>query len=364
MADAGCDTPADGDYDADDDGLIEVCTRAQLNAIHWDLNGDGSPISRYARFYGAAFPNADVFRGPASGPPMGCPQTGCQGYELAADLDFDTNGNGRADVGDRHIGRDGSLTAGWRGFGHHSSSARNPTVFTAVFEGNGHVIRNLYVESLDYSGLFGETGAAAVIRNVGVQGVLLEGNGRHVGGLVGHNGGSIINSYVTGSVSGRREVGGLVGQSDNTGRIIGSHSTVTVTGSSDHVGGLVGVNNQGAIVASYATGSVTNTGNIAHGTYVPEYVDGNGHATGGLVGLNYKAQAKIIASYATGAVSAPQGAKAGGLVGYNLGRITASYSPARCQVWRTWAAWPTATLPGSRGLTPASATGTRPPRAC
>ena len=29
------------DYDRDDDGLIEVANLAQLNAIRWDLDGDG-----------------------------------------------------------------------------------------------------------------------------------------------------------------------------------------------------------------------------------------------------------------------------------------------------------------------------------
>ena len=29
------------DYDKDDDGLIEIETLAQLNAVRWDMNGDG-----------------------------------------------------------------------------------------------------------------------------------------------------------------------------------------------------------------------------------------------------------------------------------------------------------------------------------
>ena len=29
------------DYDSDDDGLIEVADLAQLNAIRWDVDGDG-----------------------------------------------------------------------------------------------------------------------------------------------------------------------------------------------------------------------------------------------------------------------------------------------------------------------------------
>lgn len=43
------------DYDADDDGLIEVSSLAQLNAIRWDLAGDGSAENPgYAQAYGLA----------------------------------------------------------------------------------------------------------------------------------------------------------------------------------------------------------------------------------------------------------------------------------------------------------------------
>ena len=55
------------DYDVDDDGLIEVADLAQLNAIRWDLDGDGSTTEAG---YATAFPHA-----PAAG--MGCPTTGC-----------------------------------------------------------------------------------------------------------------------------------------------------------------------------------------------------------------------------------------------------------------------------------------------
>ena len=72
------------DYDADDDGLIEVADLAQLNAIRWDLDGDG--VASDAG-YATAFPDA-----PTSD--MGCPASGCTGYELMADLDLDTDGSG------------------------------------------------------------------------------------------------------------------------------------------------------------------------------------------------------------------------------------------------------------------------------
>ena len=74
------------DYDADDDNLIEISNLAQLNAMRWDLNGEGTAdYQPNDDDYAAAFPNAV--------PGMGCLST-CLGYELAANLDFDENGDG------------------------------------------------------------------------------------------------------------------------------------------------------------------------------------------------------------------------------------------------------------------------------
>ena len=89
-----------------------------------------------------------------------------------------------------------------------------------------------------------------------------------VGGLVGwNNGGTIQNSYATGSVNGYDSVGGLVGW-NNGGTIQNSYVTGSVSGD-DYVGGLVGFNYKGTIQNSYVTGSV------------------NGYSyVGGLVGWN------------------------------------------------------------------------------
>ena len=86
----------------------------QLNAIRWDLYGDGSPASN-ATGYNASFPNA------VAG--MGCPSADCTGYELTANLDFDTNGNGRADAGDVYW-NDGQ---GWEPIGQSFDSPFTPS---------------------------------------------------------------------------------------------------------------------------------------------------------------------------------------------------------------------------------------------
>ena len=298
----------DRDYDADQDGLIEVSNLAQLAAIRADLNGDGvSPAPAYA----AAFP--DSMAG------MGCPDTGCTGYELVADLDFDTNGNGEADAGDAYW-NDGE---GWVPIGDYAHS------FTADFDGNNHTIANLYISRRDtnHVGLFGEISDSS-IKQVGVVSATVSGY-EFVGGLVGRSdGGTISDSYTTGNVSGDNDVGGLVGR-NGSDTIIGSYATGNVDGQSYSVGGLVGSGGR-AIIDSYATGNVS--GGYRVGGLVGEgsgkintsYATGNvsgGYRVGGLVGSGGRA---IIGSYAAGSVSGDD--YIGGLVGHSYGTISASYA--------------------------------------
>ncbi|MDD4238170.1 MAG: cadherin-like beta sandwich domain-containing protein [Desulfotomaculaceae bacterium] len=77
-------------------------------------------------------------------------------------------------------------------------------------------------------------------------------NGLYVGGLAGDNwNGNIQNSYATGSVTGRSNVGGLVGWHGSTGyKIENCYSTGQVNGTTD-VGGLIGVNGSGSVTGSY-----------------------------------------------------------------------------------------------------------------
>ena len=148
-----------GDYDADDDGLIEIRTLAQLDAIRYDPDGDNQISSGDdEEAYYSAFP--DAIAG------MGCPFDGCIGFELAANLDFDTNGDGYPDQGDAYW-NDG---AGWMPIGHRFGSTSSGYKFTATFDGGGHTIANLYInrERGEYVGLFSFTEAGSDIRGVGL----------------------------------------------------------------------------------------------------------------------------------------------------------------------------------------------------
>ena len=275
-------TPAK-DYDRDGDGLIEVSSLAQLNAIRFDPDGDGESDDPA---YGRAFPPG------LSG--MGCPsEGGCAGYELMADLDFDTDGDGDVDANDDYW-NDG---AGWEPIGTHGYTSWLDT----AFDGNGHVIRNLFINDTNNNdvGLFGRITVKAEVRNLGLESVDVTGNDV-VGGLVGYNrSGKISYCYVTGTVTGDDWVGGLVG--DSTGRVHNSYSTASVAGD-ERVGGLVGSSSY-IVEATYTRGPVTGNSMV-----------------GGLIGEN---ASQLKYSYSIGSVTAA--GTVGGLVGSSRGKVIDGY---------------------------------------
>ena len=145
------------DYDADDDGLIEVRTLAQLDAMRYDLNGNGVVAPRNASAFAPAFPSAFDR--------LGCHLDGCAGYELLADLDFDTNGNGSADAGDTYW-NDGE---GWQPIASsffYRLREFEINSFETTLDGNGHTLSNLFVARDDNAGLFAGIGAPGIVRNV------------------------------------------------------------------------------------------------------------------------------------------------------------------------------------------------------
>ena len=235
--------------DSDGDGLIEVSSLAQLNAVRWDLDSDGiSDNAANNSDYNAAFPvpaSGAICSAGASGESEGA----CVGYELTADLDFDENNDGKITSTDATYWNGGE---GWDPIG-----GRN--YFTGVFDGGGFAIANLHVNRPSSSvGLFDTIAGGGEVRNLGLAGVDVTGD-YYAGGLAGINNGTISGSYAAGTVSGNSDVGGLAGRS--SGVISESYAAGTVSGNND-VGGLVGNNNRGTISESYAAGTVSGGSNV------------------------------------------------------------------------------------------------------
>ena len=190
-----------------------------------------------------------------------------------------------------------STGEGWTPIGSPSKS------FRATFDGNGHVVSNLYIyrPNDNNQGLFGRAWYAD-IKNVGLENADVTGGESNVGGLMGAGVSDIIitNCYVIGSVTGDMYVGGLVGASDRL-TITSSYVRGGISGGDSFVGGLMGgVAPSGAtrISNSYAAGSVTG------GMYV-----------GGLAGEGVNG--RVTNRYATGSVTG--NSDVGGLIGYIKG---------------------------------------------
>ena len=333
----------------DDPDLIDVTSLEQLDAIRYDLNGDGiADDPAKTRAYETAFPSLPLRR--------------YEGYELTTNLDFAgtkwAEGSAATDA----------IAAGWKPIGVTSP-------FAAIFEGNDNTISNLYINrSGAVGGLFGYIGGYAEIRNLALKEVsvtvtLTVRNGTnayaYAGGLVGGSSGTISGCSTTGNADATASAstnhfvfasaGGLVGSSLGTisDCYATGNATATATSTSTDyfafAGGLVGSSSSsGTISDCYATGNAdatattsnASTGGLAghnSGTISDCYATGNADATeaayafvGGLVGWND--EGSISGCYATGNANADNttattgNAYAGGLVGHNSGTISGCHA--------------------------------------
>ena len=287
-------------------------------------------------------------------------------------------------AGDYRLGLDidASGTPGWNSGTGWYPLGFGGDQFSGSFDGDGHMIDGLYIDrAANNVGLFGSVTGDSTIEGVGVESVDVSGD-LQIGGLVGQNeGGTVRDSYATGTVSGDDLVGGLIGEylvaTGDPGGVNESYAAVNVTGDvfvggligsrgsagtmngsyatgdvdgTRGVGGLIGKNGKGAIRQSYATGDVTGLGGNGGGlgsnnfggligvmseatvenSFATGDVDGSGEFTGGLVGMVRRIGSQdpstVRNSYATGDISASDDFT-GGLVGKHVGsNLTATYA--------------------------------------
>jgi hypothetical protein len=250
------------------------------------------------------------------------------------------------------IAPDTSTTSGFQG-----------TKFTGSFYGNGHIIRNLTcttTATTGYAGLFGYT-YNATISNLGLEDVNIHTGGGRMGCLAGQQDyGTITSCHTTGSVvtsapSSYAYAGGLVGY-QNYGNIEHCHSTCSVisTANSSAInGGLVGWQYLGSITSSYSTGDISATSDLAT-AYAGGLVGSQSYGAGPITscysmgnvvstcngpsyygssvdvfagGLAAACSGSVVKCYSTGQASATGNhlIYKGGLLGYNIGTITACF---------------------------------------
>lgn len=329
--------PDNEDEDADGDGLVEVNSLDGLNAIRNSLGNSGK-----------------TFRGVAKNDFIG--------FELTQDLDFENPDH----YDDISLLESYTTGKGWVPIGNRNPDSFIDTslYFNLVLEGNGFIVRNLFInnsEDFRSSGLFGVAGSGSIIRNLALENVSIATESFDVAGLVGYSYGTIELCSVTGSVSGRSNIGLLVGgfegisisDCNSVGAVIGIDIPVS---RSSHVGGLVGAIaylNPGGSTSStitvsncFSTAAVTGSREVggligligadaAPDTY--EITISNSYATGNVTGwlrtgglIGGSAATVTTSCYATGNISNTKEdgrASAGGLIGSNgQGTITSCYA--------------------------------------
>ncbi len=341
------DSVMDGvDIDDDGDGLIEVATPMQLDAVRYALNGEGRKLSVDGTL------DTD-----------GCGGTGgirsCSGYELVADISLAAYAKADGGKGWQPLGEDERGT----------SPGCQGVAFNGTFEGNGWTISdlNLSRSAEDCVGLFGHLAEGTTIRNLTIQAdeimgknlvgglageadaaqivsvsvvaAEVSGTANEVGGLVGWGRGARIvsASVVANEVSGKQEVGGLVGDGESA-RIVSAEVVVREVSGNKEVGGLVGHGQNVTIIYSSVVaaevgektgvGGLTGSGNdarILYSSVVVVKVKGTTNV-GGLVGaVTSTSPVLIISSSVVAGELEASGNFVGGLVGVaRLARVVSS----------------------------------------
>ena len=216
---------------------------------------------------------------------------------------------------------DAACTREWNGGkGFHQIAPLSP--FTGNFDGRGHVIRNLYINRPQDSGvgLLSWT-QEATVENIRLEDVDITGIS-YVGALIGYSASTIKNVEASGKIRGLHSVGGIAGA--RFGTIIKCRSSCTVTGE-EYIGGIIGWN-QTFLIESYCSGHVkggNDTGGVAgwssgwiFNCFSSARVESNipdVSCLGGLVGVNYS---RVENCHATGPVSGE--GSVGGLIGGSI----------------------------------------------
>ncbi len=220
---------------------------------------------------------------------------------------------------------------GWQPIGSQTDANQ---MFRGSLDGRGHVIRNLTVNRPQTPdiGLFGYT-RGAIIKDLRLENLTFTGS-TNVGGLTGTDRGSTFqNVSVTGTVSGQKTIGGLVGYAENTiltrcgsdCQVSASLLSMNYTEISS-AGGLMGYGQEVEAAECYALGTLSCTTSAYEGR-TSGYI-----YAGGLIGCLKSGSVarsfvKGIVSGSTAAPSSAGDAYVGGLVGYlHVSTVEDSYT--------------------------------------
>jgi hypothetical protein len=232
-------------------------------------------------------------------------------YQIADLTDLQSWDDNWATVADKYFiltaNIDATATSGWNASAGWIPIGTSGTPFSGGFDGDGYAIDGIYIDraTTNYCGVIGY-GAGCSLSNLSSTNVNITSQGSS-GALLGYGRGATIisNCHSTGSISGTRTLGGLLGDYYSTGLTISKcSSSCAVTGSDNYIGGFIGSLRYPNITNCYATGAVVGV------TYV-----------GGFVGLCDSVAVAYSRCYSVGSVTGTS--SVGGFSG--AGTSTATY---------------------------------------
>lgn len=187
---------------------------------------------------------------------------------------------------------------------NYTPIGKSGSVFSGDFNGNYKIIQGINISSGSKIGIFGMTGSNAKIHNVVLFDSKVSGS-TSVGGIVGYNQGKVYNCFNGANISGSNEIGGIVGASFGSNSQIyncSNHGVITYTWSGG--GGILGYGSTN-VSYSYNVGSVSGPKNlggiIGEGEYIYNCYNisniSTGYRCGSLIGASGAGTEAINNSY-------------------------------------------------------------------
>ena len=166
------------------------------------------------------------------------------------------------------LGKDITLPLAEGETSNWTSVGSDTTPYTGTVNGNGHSITGMTInQTTNRAGFIGSLGENGAVKNLKLKAVSVTTTGGFVGGLVGYGYSfSVIeNCAVEGGTISANEsgVGGIVGRAEGKNSapalIVACHNTAAVSGKSN-VGGIIGTAwDYSRVIACYNSGSITHT---------------------------------------------------------------------------------------------------------